>query len=621
MPPLETSREPRHLRRDRILLVALILLILSLFLVYVGVTVAAAWTIARRQALARNQATAQLGAQLIDAQFSTALVVLRSLAARPLLLAALRHQPPADENHRPILPLPAHWRSVELHLRDAARLDPDIALAAVYRPDGRLVTSYPHRSTLARSARDEPWFGGCRRQTGPYISPICSFESGVSGQGVYLVVPVGPEARPVAYLMAPVGLEEINRWLQPLDLGAGEVLYVADPTGRVVAASSGGEINRQAALATYPPVYRALTGHLGTTEIYSPVLQQKALVGYAPSHTPRWAVIATQPLRAALAAADELLWHLSLLVVPVLALMIGAGALIEWLYTCQARLAHQNAALSRDMAAQNERLRAADQAKSEFLGNVSHQLRTPLASMKAAVSGLLEPDMEIAWDQDSLRGFLTVVNDEIDRLTAQVRNLLHMTRIEAHALPLKKERCDLTDIVGAALERVQPLTRGWTIEADFPSEPLLIEADYAQIETVILNLLENAVKYAPPGTRLSLRGETRRLAPPDDVSHAAPGSNGRGETGRILFLLRDEGPGVNPGDEERIFEKFYRSPHSPSTLGTGLGLAICKAIITAHGGSIGVRSAPGGGAEFWLRLPGLPLAEIGSEEAARERVA
>src|SRR5216683_2388741 len=120
---METPKEPRHLRRDRVLLVALILLILALFLIYVGITVAGAWAIARRQALARNQATAQLGAQLIDAQFSTALIVLRSLAARPLLLAALRQQPPADENHRRISPLPAHWRSVELHLRDAARLD------------------------------------------------------------------------------------------------------------------------------------------------------------------------------------------------------------------------------------------------------------------------------------------------------------------------------------------------------------------------------------------------------------------------------------------------------------------------------------------------------------------
>src|SRR5260370_28467207 len=173
MSPVETSRDPGHRRRDRVLFVVLILLILSLFLVYVGVTVAAAWTIARRQALARNQATAQLGAQLIDAQFTTALTVLRSLAARPLLLAALRHQPPTDESHRPISPLPVHWQSVELHLRDAARLDPNIALAAVYRPDGRLVTSYPHRSTLARSARDEHWFSGCRRETGPYIIPIC----------------------------------------------------------------------------------------------------------------------------------------------------------------------------------------------------------------------------------------------------------------------------------------------------------------------------------------------------------------------------------------------------------------------------------------------------------------
>ncbi len=106
---------------------------------------------------------------------------------------------------------------------------------------------------------------------------------------------------------------------------------------------------------------------------------------------------------------------------------------------------------------------------------------------------------------------------------------------------------------------------------------------------VLLNILENAVKYSPPGTPLYLQGELR-----DSCAFVA---------------VRDQGPGVNPGDEERAFEKFYRAPANYSTGGTGLGLAICKAIVEAHGGVIGVHNAPGGGAEFWFCLPALSSSE------------
>jgi two-component system sensor histidine kinase KdpD len=287
--------------------------------------------------------------------------------------------------------------------------------------------------------------------------------------------------------------------------------------------------------------------------------------------------------------------------------MLGSAWWIEELYHRKRVLARENAALSRDLGRQNEALRVADRARSDFLANVSHDLRTPLASIKASVSGLLEPDVE--WEAETMRGFLVLVNEEVDRLAAKVRNLLDMARIEAHALPAEKEPCDLAAIVASALERVEPLTRGWKIEVALPPDPLLIEADYAQIETVLVNLLENAVKYSLPGTTLSLRGETVSSSDPTVLGlrlglplGARPLPFG---TTLVRFALRDEGPGVPPGEEARIFEKFYRAANGPSVRGTGLGLAICKAIIEGHAGAIGVRRLPGGGAEFWFALPRL----------------
>jgi two-component system sensor histidine kinase KdpD len=123
----------------------------------------------------------------------------------------------------------------------------------------------------------------------------------------------------------------------------------------------------------------------------------------------------------------------------------------------------------------------------------------------------------------------------------------------------------------------------WILRLDLPPYPIIVECDQARIETVIVNLLENSMKYAPPGTELSISADARG--------------------GYALFKLIDEGPGVPAGKEDLIFEKFYRTPSTTAKGGTGLGLAICKAIIDRHKGKIGVSRGVEGGAEFWFSLP------------------
>jgi signal transduction histidine kinase len=606
--PRDGTPEVRYVPRGRLLIVGLVLLILGPFLFYAWVAVRSAREMARHNALVRDLAAAQLGARLMDEQCDAALSLLSSLAERPALVAAIRRL--GDRADDP------GARIVEQHLRYAVELVPELALVAAYRPDGRLLTSYSYPTHLpapAGNARREDWFRGIMASGRPYVSHVSCLPDPHRTPVVSLAVPVGSARHPIAYLMAPYRLEVIDAWLRPLRTGAESVLYAVDAGGHPVA-RSGGLSGGQLDLAGFPAVRLAMAGRHGTLQWADPDGTGEVLVGYAPARVPRWAVVVLQPVEAAFAPADHLLRRLSFLVFPLLALMTGAGWSIEWLYRQQVRLARENAALSRDLSLQNEQLHEADRAKSEFLANVSHDLRTPLASIKASVSALLEP--AITWDPGTLREFLTLVNEETDRLTARVRNLLDMARLEGRALPMQAELCDLTDIVASALERMEPLTRGRAIGAAFPPEPLPVEVDYAQIETVVINLLENAVKYSPAGSRLHLRGEIVArswVAAPDEEAFST--RRGPGGDSFARFALQDEGPGVRPGDEDRIFEKFYRAVASSSVGGTGLGLAICKAIVEAHGGAIGVRRAPRGGAEFWFALPLCPEPDDGPSGA------
>jgi len=158
---------------------------------------------------------------------------------------------------------------------------------------------------------------------------------------------------------------------------------------------------------------------------------------------------------------------------------------------------------------------------------------------------------------------------------------------------VEKDLCDLTDVVGAALERLAPLLQGRTVEDHFPPDPLYVQADYTQLEMVIVNLVENALKYSPAGTPLTISGGA--------------------DHGQAEIAVRDQGPGVPPGDEQKVFRKFYRAAAGREAPGgTGLGLAICQAIVEAHDGRIGVRRPPEGGAEFWFRVP---LAEMRNDHA------
>ena len=261
---------------------------------------------------------------------------------------------------------------------------------------------------------------------------------------------------------------------------------------------------------------------------------------------------------------------------------------------------HAAVVIARDelaaQAAQAEALREADRLKDSLLSLVSHELRTPLAAIKASATGLLQTDA--VWDPKASWETLGAINTEADRLSALVTNLLDLSRLEAGAWLPRKDWCDLVEIVGTALDRL-PETDAARVTVSADSSLPLVCADYTQIALVVTNLLENAVKYTPPGTPIDLRAEV-------------------GSAGAVL-TVRDYGPGLLPGEEAHLFERFYRGgSHQNSTVhGTGLGLALCRAIAEAHGGTIRAANAPAAdpsGAVFTVVLPASPSPEKGGEK-------
>jgi two-component system sensor histidine kinase KdpD len=219
-----------------------------------------------------------------------------------------------------------------------------------------------------------------------------------------------------------------------------------------------------------------------------------------------------------------------------------------------------------------------EQMRSSLLSSVSHDLRTPLAVVTGAASTLLED----AIDASTRRELTETILQEAQRLNRLVRNLLDMTRLEAGALRVNKEWQPLEEVVGSALNRMEDALSGRHVRTELAPDLPLVPLDAVLIEQVLVNLLENAVKYTPPGSPLEVGARTR------------PGS--------VEVVVADHGPGIPPGEEKRIFDKFYRV-NAASGGGVGLGLAICRGIVMAHGGQLFVENRAGGGAIFRFQLP------------------
>ena len=229
--------------------------------------------------------------------------------------------------------------------------------------------------------------------------------------------------------------------------------------------------------------------------------------------------------------------------------------------------------------------RAVEQARSTFVATVSHELRTPLAGIYGAALTLQREDAALAPDQRKL--LLAIVATEAERLARIVDEILVAAQLEAGPVYVAEEHVDVRELAESVLASARRRT-SHALELDAPEEVPPAVGDEQKLRQVLTNLVENATKYAPPGTRVEVA-----------LSTAAD---------RVTMRVRDEGPGIPPAERERIFEKFYRldPDHVSGVAGTGLGLYIARELVERMGGEIGVEEGNGPGATFSVALRAVP---------------
>jgi two-component system sensor histidine kinase KdpD len=242
-------------------------------------------------------------------------------------------------------------------------------------------------------------------------------------------------------------------------------------------------------------------------------------------------------------------------------------------------------------------LAEADRLKTALLSMVSHNFRSPLASIKACVTGLLQEGTP--WDPASQRELLQAINQETDRLTRVVANILALSRLQSDAWRPQLELTSIEDLVGMALDTF-PAESNRRIRVELAPEIPEIWADPVQLVEVLYNLIDNALRYSPRESLIELRASSRD----EDV----------------LLEILDRGPGLPEGESDRVFEPFYRVPtlRESAVGGIGLGLAVGRGLVEAHGGQITAENREGGGAVFRVCLPRAPGPSLGHAGEDRE---
>jgi two-component system sensor histidine kinase KdpD len=228
--------------------------------------------------------------------------------------------------------------------------------------------------------------------------------------------------------------------------------------------------------------------------------------------------------------------------------------------------------------------RQSEELKSTLLDAIAHEFKTPLTSIKAVTTDLLSnPDESLSQQQ---RGLVTIADEGADRLSRLVTEAIQLARIEGGQFQLNREVHSPSSLLSAAVRQTKPLTDGREVILEAAEGLPLVLVDAELIVMVIAHLIDNAVKYTPPGSPIVIGARATQKS--------------------VIIHVTDQGPGIAEGEQSRIFDKFYRGSREQHLKGTGMGLAIAREIIHAHGEEISVKSSPGQGSEFSLSLPIAP---------------
>lgn len=259
-------------------------------------------------------------------------------------------------------------------------------------------------------------------------------------------------------------------------------------------------------------------------------------------------------------------------------LTLSIGITYAPLFTADGRLANIIANV-RDIT----NFRRAQEMQNVFISTVSHELKTPVALIKGYAGTLRREDA--SWNPEVIRDGLAVIEEEADRLTELIENLLAASKLRAQQMRLDISDVRLDTLAARSVERFSTQTTKHRFVLSFPPDFPVVQGDEVRLRQVLDNLVSNAIKYSPDGGEIEV--------------------GGRADAYTATVFVRDQGVGISEADQEHIFERFFRvdGALSRKTQGTGLGLYLAKAIVEAHSGSIGVESRPGAGATFYITLP------------------
>ena len=233
----------------------------------------------------------------------------------------------------------------------------------------------------------------------------------------------------------------------------------------------------------------------------------------------------------------------------------------------------------RDTTSELRELRRQVQLQEDFVSTISHELRTPLGFIKGYSTSLLRQDT--SWDVETQKEFLTIIDEEADRLSLLIENVLESARLQSKTLPLRFQPLRLDAVLRDVIMRLSTRNKNLNISMDLKAAPP-IHGDGVRLSQVFENLFTNAIKYAPGAPITILLNQVG---------------------GDIIISFMDHGPGIPAESLPLIFERFYRVRSERTVTGTGLGLYICKQIINAHRGKIWAESTPGQGTTFFIELP------------------
>ncbi|WP_427181025.1 ATP-binding protein [Paenibacillus sp. TC-CSREp1] len=248
---------------------------------------------------------------------------------------------------------------------------------------------------------------------------------------------------------------------------------------------------------------------------------------------------------------------------------LAAGAIARVKLAEEARLAQ--------VTVESERIRTA------LLDSVSHELRTPLTAIIGSATGLIENDhLFTAEDRKELT---SNIRDGALRMNRLVTNLLGMVRLESGMLQLNRKWCDAGDMISIVLAKIREFSPQREVTVQLPEEPVFFYGDEVLLEQVLVNVVSNAIKYSPEGSKVTIQVSEDK------------------KEGTLILIVDDQGIGIMEAERHKIFDKFYRSPSTLHITGTGLGLAICKGIVEVHGGTIQAGTNPDGGTRIRIDLP------------------